>query len=329
MKVVAANFIEWFLLGGGLVGWTWIAYRLIGRRPVITWQPRRPVPWCAFHAVAVVWTYLVLMILVPGMVIQLAGGRSAPAVANAAPAKEKNTTGPPGGDRQQPRIQEEHEVLQVLIRRRDAVAWAVCILSAAVTAPLCEEFVFRLVLQGWLEARLLGWRKWRRLRHRKALRTVLFGLSAVVPVAVLFGAIHYRPAPPPEEVAKPAEILMSGLVGLSLAHVLTIVVGVALLRTAAGASATDLGWDPKRLGRDVALGLASLPAVAVVVYRLQLVLTHVLPRSAAAEPFSLTVFALPLGLLYLRTHRIAPSIVLHLAFNFTSLAMFSLGGGGG
>jgi membrane protease YdiL (CAAX protease family) len=41
----------------------------------------------------------------------------------------------------------------------------------------------------------------------------------------------------------------------------------------------------------------------------------------AADPIALFVFALMLGVLYLRTHRIGPSIVAHMGLNLTSLML--------
>jgi membrane protease YdiL (CAAX protease family) len=56
---------------------------------------------------------------------------------------------------------ELHPMLQDVLKRPDAVMLAIAFVSAAVVAPVCEELIFRLLLQGWLEKwedQMLGWR---------------------------------------------------------------------------------------------------------------------------------------------------------------------------
>ena len=45
----------------------------------------------------------------------------------------------------------------------------------------------------------------------------------------------------------------------------------------------------------------------------------------ALDPIPLFFLALVFGALYHRTHRIAPSLVLHMAFNATSIVLFFAG----
>lgn len=49
-----------------------------------------------------------------------------------------------------------HPVVTLLQQQRDPVAVGLVVLAAVVVAPVAEEFFFRRVLQGWLEARLPG-----------------------------------------------------------------------------------------------------------------------------------------------------------------------------
>ncbi len=48
----------------------------------------------------------------------------------------------------------------------------------------------------------------------------------------------------------------------------------------------------------------------------------------APDPVPLFFLALVFGLLYRRTHRIAPSLVLHMAFNATAVVLMFAGGAG-
>jgi membrane protease YdiL (CAAX protease family) len=61
--------------------------------------------------------------------------------------------------------------------------------------------------------------------------------------------------------------------------------------------------------------------VAVPVFGLQWALKSVFPEHIAPDPIPLLLFASVLGFLYFRTHRIVPSIVLHMALNGTTMAM--------
>ena len=46
-----------------------------------------------------------------------------------------------------------------------------------------------------------------------------------------------------------------------------------------------------------------------------------LPKDMVTDPIPLLFLAVPLGTLYLRTHRIIPSITLHMAFNAAGVFM--------
>jgi membrane protease YdiL (CAAX protease family) len=46
-----------------------------------------------------------------------------------------------------------------------------------------------------------------------------------------------------------------------------------------------------------------------------------LPKDVVADPIPIFFLALVLGTLYYRTHRIAASLVLHMAFNATGVAI--------
>jgi membrane protease YdiL (CAAX protease family) len=62
--------------------------------------------------------------------------------------------------------------------------------------------------------------------------------------------------------------------------------------------------------------------IAAPLYLLQFAIAMVtIPRGIAPDPFTLFPFALVLGYLYYRTHRIVPSMALHLALNGTSLLL--------
>ena len=71
----------------------------------------------------------------------------------------------------------------------------------------------------------------------------------------------------------------------------------------------------------VGLGLVAAMAVVAPIYVIQVWLVLLLPHYIAVDPVPLFLFALVLGTLYYRTHRIVPAVVLHMALNLTSLVV--------
>ena len=149
------------------------------------------------------------------------------------------------------------------------------------------------------------------------MRGLLRPTLPLVVVAVLFAALHYRAEP----VGYGADQLVHIFIRMAVASLTTLAFGIALLRFRAGATLADLGLDPSRFWSDVRLGLVSFFALAAPLYLLQALLTHLLPFGGQADPITIFLLTLVLGLLYHRTHRIVPSITTHMALNATSVMM--------
>jgi membrane protease YdiL (CAAX protease family) len=201
--------------------------------------------------------------------------------------------------------------LETLIREGGGF-WLVAlgVLSAILVAPVVEEIVFRLIVQGWLESL--------EIRARRSLRELGIGFPGLTPMtltAVLFAAVHYRVAGPAMSVHQ------IGLLFLIQAAAGAGTLGAILLLTAGlrRANWEDLGFVPKKLLTDVKTGLLACLAIAPPVYVIFIVARKLLPGHLAVDPIPLLLLALALGLLYFRTHRIVPSIVLHMSFNGISV----------
>lgn len=270
--------------------------RVRRREPVVPYQRRRPVPWR--------WPALLLVLLVSISldvgVWSVAGVWLGGPKPNAEPTAEAR------------QMEGAHPLVVLLqVDRHPAVLLLVC-LAAVVVAPIAEEFYFRLMLQGWLEA------EERRLRRRRWLfRHLTPGLLPVLSTSLLFGSIHFRPEPPPTDPG----LLVFLFATSTVSRVLTFGFAVWLLRNWSGATARDLGFVPSRLLSDVGLGLGTFAAIAAPLYAFQFILGGAMPNSPFVDPITLTLFAFVLGTLYYRTHRIVPSIVLHMSLNATSVAM--------
>ncbi len=266
-------------------------------------EPRRPVPWNGLDVLVVLGAYVLLLWTLLfttywGLGIPLDIGKDQAAVAG------KNHEDPSANEKTA-----MHPLLVALGRRHHPGTLLLCGFAAVLVAPLAEEFLFRLLLQGWLEAAEGHWRK--RIRP---LRWLMRGLSPVLLASLLFAAGHIRGAEEPGNV----DHLLTPLMIDGLARLLAVAFAVGYLRFRTGATAADLGFIPKKLPRDLALGLAAIACCMPLLISVQWAAGAILAafhKTFAADPVTLFFFAAVLGIIYFRTHRIAPSIVMHVAFN--------------
>jgi membrane protease YdiL (CAAX protease family) len=209
----------------------------------------------------------------------------------------------------------EHVVTQ-LISTGNAWIFVFCAFSAVVAAPISEEFLFRVMFQGWLESVESHWRP----KLKKWLRMAPVGFFPIGVTSFLFALMHYR-----KESAPVNDLSLYLMLGGSVAYLLTMAFAIFLLRRQVGATSFDLGWSREHVRGDILRGLAAFTAVAAPVYSIQFAakyfFLHYLHTDVAPDPIPLFFFAISLGVLYFRTHRILPSIVLHVSLNATSLLL--------
>jgi membrane protease YdiL (CAAX protease family) len=306
--------VSLLLLAATLAPWVWIVRRLITRRPVLRYEPRRPVPWGALDIALVICFYFGLAGLVFLCEKPLLDGWAERHYAVRPVAEE---------------LRAEHSLFLLLATDPSLPTLALCLLSAVIVAPIAEEFLFRLLLQGWLE------KVERRLRRPMPfLRRLVRGLLPIVIVSAVFAAPHYRAAPP--EGAAPDVVMTFHMVVVDgVARVLAVAFGIVLVMSRMGATGADLGFVPEKFWADVRLGLVAALAVipptlwmSVQLHgllhaeRMQDLLQRLhMPTQLAVDPIPIFFFAVALGALYCRTHRIVPGIVVHMALNLTSLTL--------
>ncbi|HUT88933.1 MAG TPA: CPBP family glutamic-type intramembrane protease [Thermoguttaceae bacterium] len=284
------------LVGASIAIWLLVVARVRRGLPVLPYQSRRQVPW---RAAEVLLVFAVFEFpLLAGLLWTLLAGQ------------ETSDPTPPSAAE---KTDVQHPIVDLLAADSSAATWLLCALVAVVVAPIVEEFTYRLVLQGWLEA------EERRARRRTAaLRRLIPGVGPVVLVSLLFALRHFRSAAP---ALKP-EDLRQIMVLQATWSLMTLGFGGWLLRTRSGATAADLGFVPAKLLADVRLGLLTFAAITAPVLALQVVLKQfVLPDGFAADPIPLFFLALALATVYYRTHRIVPAITTHMAFNATALVL--------
>ncbi len=278
--------------------WTTMYQRAARGEPVVPYEGRRRVPWRG-RDVAVIFVIYLLPALVAVCLSWIHGNGAA---AGAVEPGGKDVT---------------HPVLVLLQSHPNDLTLLFCIFTVVAVAPIVEEVLFRLVLQGWME------KVDARCRRRWWYWAPARGFWPVAMTSVLFASLHFRTAQPQ---LKPEELVML-LAQVAVWNLVTLGIALAWLRVNCQATWADLGLVPKKLPADVGLGIVAFLAVAAPIYLMQGALQWLLGHVAAADPITLSCFAAVLGVLYFRTHRLVPSIALHMALNGTSLAIaWALGG---
>jgi membrane protease YdiL (CAAX protease family) len=190
-----------------------------------------------------------------------------------------------------------HPLIESLKADRDPQFIAVGLFAAVIAAPLAEEFVFRVLFQGWLEK--------------------MFDPAAIFRpnffIHLLIGE-HVESQPTEAVVcdANPAELTSGGLSDPTLANPQQI---------------ADLGTNPPA---SPAAATEPPPAEPLPV-RFPHWITDAVPITASAALFAimhlahgpdfiaLFFLAVGLGYVYRRTHRITPSLVVHFLLNLVSM----------
>jgi membrane protease YdiL (CAAX protease family) len=304
----AANYwimaIELAFILATIYVWLSLCSRYLSGQPVLpTYRPRRLAPWKGVDLLLIYFVYVLVVFTIQfgAFFLKNSAGREIDQSEENRPIaeqKEKTT---------------EHPAAQ-LAKNKDPRIFALNFIVAVAIAPIFEEFIFRALLLGWLEA--VERRRIRRLS--RFFRCLPQGILPIVLSSLLFAWPHFRSESPAAEESNLILIMsVTGLVSL-----LVFAFSLVWLHRHSGATARDFGWDAERFWGDVVLGFSAFLAVAVPIYALQIDLaTYILPEKYAPDPITLFFFAVVLGLLYYRTHRIVPSIVLHALLNASSLAL--------
>ncbi|HEX7449462.1 MAG TPA: type II CAAX endopeptidase family protein [Pirellulales bacterium] len=299
--------------GAGLVSWAWLAARLSRGDPLVATEPRRPVPWQAVDLVIIALFFTAALALF-AMVLNFAvawpvndlkhfeiaviSGMAANVLtvvfavawlasrvgASASDLGWRGDTiardvrmglvafavlsGPIYG--MQALLSrfssEQHPIIEALGKQPSGWLFALSGLSAVVVAPLAEEFLFRGVLQGWLES------------------------------------LPFKSQP---AVGAPAD--SSG--------------DVSMPATRAGTTNPLVDRNPMAPEGNASHDVPKGQRGAIVLSSAVFALMH---WGHGFAPVPLFFLSLGLGWLYQRTHRLLPSIVVHVCLNGCSLLMLPL-----
>ena len=339
--LAVAGMLVMAILAAGTVCWVLAALKLAAGQPLVPWSRRRPVPWglldlfglfvLYFLSIVVVQLFLSAMGWLPdvggeadltladkGILVWaniglqiglLAIALPVIALHTAASARDFGIAGrelahdlklgvigfvmlaPPVYAIQGVLVYfwkpSKHPLMEMFKQSPEAGFFVVLLLAAAVMAPIFEELIFRVLFQGFLE-KLFSYR-------RNALELLVGRLpaGAVAPVSVVAAAeagIVLRPAEGPDN-----PFLSSAIVGEDVV----------------AAELADPTEQPELRGFRSWFPIAC----ASVIFAL-------LHYSHGPDWVALTLLAAGMGYLYQRTHRLAPSLVIHALIN--SLSMFGL-----
>lgn len=288
--------------------WMWVIRCRLAGQPVVPYQPRRPVPWRGVDVALILLVYL----LAPAVFLHF--GRAWFLDTNNTAVKAEAAVGAVDVPiatlaKSSPKGNLDHPIVQVLTSTHSVLAVLICVFTGAIAAPITEELLFRMLLQGWLESIE------HRLRRTYWILRRFTGVAPVLLVATIFALMHCRK---PEPVQDPWLTVLL-FAAASLGSILTLAVLFSWLRWVVGATMADLGFVPDKFREDVKLGLLSCAGCILPVYVIMAIAKTALPPNVVADPIPLFVLAVVLGGLYFRTHRIVPSMILHFGLNATSL----------
>ena len=198
----------------------------------------------------------------------------------------------------------EHEITQLIVcGRDDPRIFLVVLLTGVIVIPIGEEFLFRLLLQGYLEKLESSLRKFLRMSR---------GLFAVLCPAAIFAAIHLRST----AEKRPFQNLFDDILAFLIGYIVLIAATVAYLSLIRGATSCDLGIDRRKIFGDCLLGFGTACLLTPPIYLLNHGLTTLVGDVALTlDPIPIFFFSVGTGVLYFRTHRILPGIMFHMVFN--------------
>ena len=217
-------------------------------------------------------------------------------------------------------LQKEHPLTILMIQgKKEPLILLVCFLMAVVAAPLCEEFLYRVVLQGYLQSLEESLRRAGLVFFKGIPR----GFVSVFIVALIFSLLHWRD--PASETMPDPNMLFYQMAALLAANFATLLLGIVYLVVLRKGSLSELGLVPTNMKSDLR-GAAILYAMIIIpMFMIQIALKSLAPEMVA-DPITLMVLAMTLGILFFRTNRFLPVLLLHMIFNavsFTLLMIFA------
>ena len=236
-----------------------------------------------------------------------------------------------------------HPVARLMLRARHSkyywVVVALVFLSVVLIAPLTEEFIFRVLIQGYLEKifpPVLRVKSDSRDAERDVLVARLKNALAVSAIqAGLFALMHVGVPESPDAPTPLVDLFRSTVVS-SVSLVLTLVVGLVFIVKLCGATSENLGLQSET-PRDADIGKKAfdklqewtrgvyiLVYISPIVFGVNLLLANLVPNFVVA-PAPIFIFSFFEGLVYYRTRSYFTVVGMHMALNFASFSLLFFG----
>lgn len=307
--------VELSLIALSLIAWWWVVARWRSGSPPLPAEPRAEVRWDFADVLVTLLIYFTITQL--GAAFFLEKDPEGAATADAVRAPADTIDGDTGNLTDET---SQHPVIQLLSQQGTLEVVILVFLVAAISAPLWEEFFFRLLLLGWMA-------KQERIWKTHTLSRVPLGIIPLLVTSLAFAMMHFRQADPQVD----ADFLIRAMKVTCVANFATLAISIAYLRVRHQATAADLGFSMQHLARDLKTAACGFFIVAVPLLFLQFILKQTLPSDFAPDPIPLFFLALVFGLMYLRSGRLTSCVLLHAMLNAFSLlaALAFIHGGAG
>ena len=193
----------------------------------------------------------------------------------------------------------QHPIERLVQKSQNApMILLVAFLSVVVAAPLIEEFLFRLLFQGWLESKLLQ------------LQIPYADCIAVVAVSFCFAAIH---AGSGRDLGLSALFYL--LVSFLVLNLLIFTFGILYLVRMKSLTMTENLFGTERFFRPGFFRSAGYCLLVILLcFGLNAILNNLFPATNT-DPIPIFFFSLVLGTLYSQTKNLSYSILLHACLN--------------
>ena len=204
-----------------------------------------------------------------------------------------------------------HPIAQLVAQSKNSlVVFLIAFLAVVIVAPIIEEFLFRMLFQGWLEVKF------------KQLQIPYASGIAIVIVSLCFAAIHMN-----NHGAIDVQKLLTGLVVSCIFSLSVFTAGLIYLTQIRNVRIADYLLGTERFLRSRFFTYAGYCLLAIVLcFALNFALTQTFPGMNVA-PIPIFFFSLVLGILYSRTQNLSYCILLHACLNGISLTLLWFGAG--
>jgi membrane protease YdiL (CAAX protease family) len=304
-ETVQLGLVELGLMLASCAAWLWLIQRWWRGQSPLPQEEYKEVQWDFMDVLFVLCTYLAVMQITFSLLASpeqqweelqeevVVAQTKDTAEANHEPSAEQTS---------------QHPVIQLLSQDATGKTLALVFLVTAIAAPLWEEFLFRLILLGWLAKRE------KQLKARSLGRLPL-GLVPLLATSLIFALMHFRQDDAPID----SDTLLRGVTIMGITNFVCLGISIAYLRMRYQTTAADFGFSSQRLIYDIKVAVVGFLTVVVLVLLLQAALKTWLPSGFAPDPIPLFFLAMVFGLMYLRTGRLTSCVLLHMILNTFSL----------